>query len=434
MFVWGALWAACTSGPQPSGPPLPLAFEGGEVPTNLLMISLDTTRRDRIGHLAQLPTTPFLDARMAEGVVLGDHRSCSNWTAPSMICATTGLTPLEQGFWPGSGDPEVEDIPAELPSLARILSGAGWQTRLVTANPVFSDRLGAGDGFEHATVLDFADAGEVLSRSLPEAAQLIGAGPWYLHLHFVDPHRPYCPPPAYRGAAEALPPLGFDVCGALPEALEALEAGDEAYRALLVQHVDAIYRGAVRYLDDVLAQLWSELDAMGLLDDVLVVFLTDHGEQLMERGVFDHGYALYAEESRAAAGLWARTLAPGSWWGPTLHQDLAATLFELYDVDPGGPVSGIPLGSAPDDRAVGVMAYSWHDAGAVQLSVVHGDRQLHTTWDGGHELYELDTDPGELHDVYRPDHPDLEGLWAQLRPLMEQVEARWPHLGPPAGP
>lgn len=435
MFAWAAWLAACTStqAPTPTGSSGPLAFADGRVPTNLLMISLDTTRRDRIGHLAQLDTTPFLDGLLAGGVVLEDHRSCSNWTAPSMICATTGRTPLELGFWPGSGDPEVAGISAELPSLARTMSRAGWQTQLITANPIFSDTYGAGDGFDEATVLDFADAHDVLDRSLPRAAQLLGEQPWYLHLHFFDPHRPYCPPPDYRDEVRALPALGFDVCTELQAATAALEARDAAYRALLIEHVDAMYRGELRYLDDVLAQLWDELGGMGVLDDTLVVFLTDHGEQLLERGVFDHGFELHAEENRAMAGLWARALAPSRWRGPTLHQDLAATLFELYDLDPGEPVSGIPLGQAPDDRAVAVMAYSQVDAGAVQLSAVQGDRQLHTTWDGAHELYELDTDPTEQLDVYRPDHPGVEVLWSALQPTIDQVVDTWPHLGAPAG-
>lgn len=434
MLSW-ILWTACTSPePSPGASGVPLAFEGDRVPTNLLVISLDTTRRDRLGQLAGLDTAPFLDGLASEGVLLADHRSCSNWTAPSMICATTGRTPLDLGFWPNSGDASVDGVPDTLPSLARALSEEGWRTQLVTANPIFSDQFGAGDGFDDAIVLDFADADAVLDRALPVAARLIGESPWYLHLHLFDPHRPYCPPPAYRGALDALDPLGFDVCASLPEAIEALQVRDEAYRALLLQHVDALYRAEIRRMDDALAELFDALGSMSLLEDVLVVWLTDHGEQLLERGQIDHGFALHAEENRAAAGLWARTLRPGRWEGPTLHQDLAATLFDLYEIAPETPLSGIPLGHAPVDRGVAVMAYSRVDAGSVQVSVIQGDRQLHTDWDGTHQLFELDVDPLEASDVYTRDHPDAGALWSALGPLLGQIEATWPHLGPAPAP
>lgn len=136
------------------------------------------------------------------------------------------------------------------------------------------------------------------------------------------------------------------------------------------------YRGELRYFDDTLAGLWADLDGRGLLDDTLVVFFTDHGEQQMERGVLDHGFELYAEENRSVAGFWAKTLVPGTWTGPTLHTDLPVTVLGLLGLPSTG--TGIPLGQALDH-------------GVPQLSIVRGDRQLHQDWDGVHTFQRCGT-------------------------------------------
>src|SRR4029079_10028625 len=85
-----------------------LAF--GHAPRNLLVISLDTTRRDRVGFFDEdLTTTPNLDAAFADGVILADHRSCSNWTSPSAYCAHSGNSYLDDDVWLTSGSEARRD-------------------------------------------------------------------------------------------------------------------------------------------------------------------------------------------------------------------------------------------------------------------------------------------------------------------------------------
>jgi hypothetical protein len=69
----------------------------GATPRNLLVISVDTTRRDRVGLLSDYDdTTPNFDVIFSDGVILADHRSCSNWTAPSSYCAQSGTSTSKQ--------------------------------------------------------------------------------------------------------------------------------------------------------------------------------------------------------------------------------------------------------------------------------------------------------------------------------------------------
>src|SRR5687768_9669747 len=82
-----------------------LVFHGA-LPRNLMVVSVDTTRRDFLSYFSGSGLTPNLDAILNQSYVLADHRSCSNWTGPSMTCVVSGKTPGENGFWPGSGLPD----------------------------------------------------------------------------------------------------------------------------------------------------------------------------------------------------------------------------------------------------------------------------------------------------------------------------------------
>ncbi|MCB9689381.1 MAG: sulfatase-like hydrolase/transferase [Alphaproteobacteria bacterium] len=432
------LFAACTRSTSPAGHSAtpdrgPLVFADGRTPTNLLVITLDTTRRDRIGRFSgRGDTTPFLDARMAEGVVLEDHRSCSNWTAPSMICATTGNSPYELGFWPGSGDPEVPSD-ADLRTVAKSLSHAGYGTTLITGNRIFSDVvLRTAQGFGSVKVRDYAPAEEIAALGRTAVADRMASGdPWYVHLHFMDPHRPYCPPQRYLGELDDLPDIGVDVCDGLADATERYPDEDASWQQALLARVDATYRAELRSFDDQLASLWADLDASGALDDTLVVFATDHGEQQMERGVIDHGFELYAEENRSTAAFWAKGLSPRVWTGPTLHTDLAVTLWTLYGLEVPEKASGLVLGAAPADRPRRVMAYSRVDHGPPQLGIVEPGFVLHYDFAGGRAAHRTDADPAELSDVYDAADPQVIAAWREMSAFVDDVQAAFPSAGVP---
>ncbi len=111
-----------------------LEFDG-PTPTNVLLISVDTLRRDTVGRYAGTEDTPFVDGLLASGLVLEDHAGCSNWTAPSFHCLYTGARPLDLGFVVESGDDQVPGTPRRLDTLPEALEEVGFTGRLVTSNP-----------------------------------------------------------------------------------------------------------------------------------------------------------------------------------------------------------------------------------------------------------------------------------------------------------
>jgi arylsulfatase A-like enzyme len=427
--MWGWI-LACRSPAEPLTAPVEptpfgaLAFDGAP-PTNLIVLSLDTTRRDHLGAFGGVVTTPLLDARLEGGLRLLDHRSCSNWTAPSMACATTGRSPWELGFWPGTSDDEVPGFPRAIPSLARVLGQAGYDTRLVTGNAVFSSALAA-DGFRRETVRDYGGAKELTELALAEAEEL-GDGPFYLHVHYMDPHQPFCPPEEVAPAPGSFPDVGVDPCDGLQDAIAEWDSHDDTWRAAVLEGADAFYRAELGWFDLQLDTLWEGLDGAGLLDDALVVFHTDHGEQLMERGVLDHGFELHAEENRAAAAFWARTLVPGTVETPTSHEDLGATTFAVLGHAPAVPPSGFVVGSAPEGRVRRLFAYSRYDHGAPQLGIVRGGTVALADWGGAPGAWDTGADPAEL----LPPRPPDDDVAAELSRFAEELRATWPHLGGP---
>jgi arylsulfatase A-like enzyme len=411
-----------------------------ETPRNVLVISLDTTRRDRVGVFSGLDTTPNFDAVFSDGVVLEDHRSCSNWTAPSSYCAQSGRSHLDDDVWLTSGgwgsrDRRVDWPPTDMPTLASILSDAGFHTTLVTTNSHFSSAYnGNGYGFEREIHRYWQRSDVAVAAAIDESEDLGADGaPWYFHVHFFDPHSPYVAPRGYWTDPRMDCPWSL---GSQSVQYRLLGGGtwwrldgeeQELARACLLN----MYDGGLRYWDEHFGEMWTSFEERGLLDDTLVVFWTDHGESFGEHDdLFFHGVSLHETENRATAAFWAQDIEPLRWTGPTTHQDIAPTILRALDV-PLGDHTGTVLGHARHDRVRIGFNYL---RGYVNptISAVQGDRKLMYWWDGRKRFYDLATDPDEENDLYDASDPAVIALWEELQPIVEHTDEVWPRLNPTA--
>jgi arylsulfatase A-like enzyme len=425
-----------------------LVFDG-DPPTNVLMISIDTTRKDQLGIYSTEPSvTPFLDSLAESGVRLDDHQQCSNWTFGSTSCTLAGRLPEETGFIPSLnlslGDPDNQ-VPDGQRTLATRLRAAGYYTLLSTSNGWLGPDVNNAQGYADVEQPFNVDATNMFSEATDLLADQLDAGPlpWLVHVHLIEPHAAYNPPDEYLAEEAKLPPLpdgvnldnqfGHYAAAAFwpsipPEGQANLEA-----------HLWARYRGELAYLDDQLEEIWPALDASGVLDDTLVLFWTDHGEQFWERGNQSHAYDLQAEENDGVLFFWAKNLVPGKWTGPTHAVDLVPTVLDAVGVavDPlDPPLAGEIVGLAAPDRA----RFATSDArmGLGQMVTVEGWK-LAFNFDGTLRLYDRNTDPHELVDLYvsTPDDPHVAELWDHLLPrvlLLQDLrpgrELVWP-LGLP---
>jgi arylsulfatase A-like enzyme len=303
----------------------------------------------------------------------------------------------------------------------------------VTANPLFSSRHnGSGYGFEHELRLNWQGADAAVERAI-RASRGLGADgePWYFHLHFIDPHSPYQSPRGYWTDPRLECPWS-----ASDEGVQERLAGgglwmslDEEERELARTCLLNIYEGDLRYWDERFAEIWSDFDSRGLLDDTLVVFWTDHGEAFGEHDdEFNHGATLYDAENRATAAFWAQDIEPLHWTGPTTHQDIVPTVLEALEV-PLGEHSGRVVGQARHDRVR--VGFNFSGASGIPIiSAVQGDDKLMYWWDGTKRFYDLAVDPDEEDDIYDASDPRVIALWDELQPIVEHTDDVWPGLNP----
>lgn len=395
----------------------------GAVPKNLLIVSVDTFRRDLMARYGGEGFAPVLDRMAEEGVALDAHRSCSNWTFPSVLCANYGATNLDVGYSPDLRDPDNAWAPEDVPTLANRLSDAGWRTMLVTSNGWFSADRNTDLGFDTSERPDDRRTQSVFGTGMERLgeATALGADRWYLHLHVKEAHPAYNPPEEYLAGLEGLAPIEYD----LTDFDEHYDAGavwpalTDEERELLLAHLRVRYHGEVRWMSDQLEVAFEEMDAAGFLDDTLVVFWTDHGEQFWEHGEQTHAYGLNAEENDGVAFFWAKNIVPGAWDGTTSLIDIAPTVLSLLDVPTDPTVTGFPVGEAPDDRVLDFVTVG--RLGPVQ-SVVGGGWKLVYRWTTGERwLYDVVNDPAETTDLYDPEHPQAIALGETLWPRVEAM-------------
>ena len=418
--------------------PTVLPLFDGPPPTNILVLSVDTLRADHVAPRGEI--TPFLAELAAESLVLTDFTSCSDWTVAATACVLSGASNLDRAVDRGMVPILVRNVLRAIPPgeamLPTWLGEAGFSSLLVTSNNYFSDAHGNAQGFDQIVWTGPVPSTGVWQAAVRRLDPAEGGtplpSPWLLHLHFFEPHRPYTAPAEHIVGLEALPPVPFDL-----SSVPGQEAADRAMAAkpptVTDEEAEAIkesmrlrYAGEVRWLDAQLREIWADLDARGLLDDTLVVFWTDHGEELWEHGPAGHGYLLHRGENDGAAMFWAKNIVPGVWDGPTQGIDLTPTLLELYGLERPETVTGLPIGTAPADRVR--FAFSDGFVGPVH-SVRRGSSLLQFRWPEDEErenleLYDLSVDPRELTSLYDPSAPsdEVRELWDLLRPQVIAAE------------
>jgi len=409
----------------PADSPPPGGSTSDNPPQNLLIITMDTTRRDLLGRYGgDTETLAVADTLAAEGLALDQHRSCSNWTMASMMCLTSGLDPLGAGYLPSVFAGE-DAVASGLHPLAERLSG--FSSHLVTANSWFTADHGLADGFETEDFPADRSALGIFETGAERVveAQAAGATRWYLHLHLMEPHSPYAPPDAYLDAVSELPPAPWDWDLTLRadhyEAVRSWNDLPEDEQALLTLWLQTLYEADVRWMNDQMAEGLADFEAAGLLRDTLVVLAADHGEQFFEHGEATHAHDLTHEENDSFAVFWAPgRIAPQSWTEPTSHEDIMPTVLQLLGEPVPEGLDGRPVGDARADRVLAAFS-NGRGEGPMQSVLVDGWKLLYRWGTGQKRLYDLRTDPLETEDLYLAEPERAEALWEELGPRQRQA-------------
>jgi len=407
---------------------------------------VDTLRADRLGcHGYARDTSPRLDALARGGVLFERAHAPANWTQPSVAALLSGRMPgaFDAGF--------ASAAPEGLVMAAEHFAAAGYATAGFTATVATAARFGFAQGHEEYEELDLLldpdqrtkRAGEVYGadRLVDEARRWLDrrargaapdARPFVLYLHSVDPHAPYGGPtagPSFAGPYDG--PIDGSVAG-IAQAQREGYVFTEADR----RHVSDLYDDDVRFNDAQLGALADELAARGLLQDTLLVVVSDHGEELWERGALGHGHAnLHAELTHVPLVLhWPAGL-PAGRRVPSLvgTLDLLPTLLELCGLPPAADAEGRSLaalarGAAPADAPA--LLLDRCKGGAPVSALRTPAWLLHAGGAPGVSgLFDLGADPAARSDVAGAHAAEEGRLRAALAALVARRDAAWAGLG-----
>ncbi|MGD8628434.1 MAG: sulfatase [bacterium] len=269
---------------------------GNETPTtNLVLIGVDTLRPDHLGCYGYGPSTsPNIDRLAENGVLFENVVSPCPWTLPSFASIFTSLYPSQHG---ASGPRSA--LRKGFPTLASILLENGYATGAIINAPYLKGKFHMDRGFDfyYMTPPEGRDA----DGTTEDALRWIddnSTGTFFMFAHYFDTHIPYAPPAPYDSlfdpgyAGKVRKPFNPKW---LPRArlhgLERITKLNQADR----DHIEALYDGEVAYTDAAIGDLIDGLEARGLTDNTLIVFLSDHGEEFFEHGGFEHGHSLFGE-------------------------------------------------------------------------------------------------------------------------------------------
>jgi arylsulfatase A-like enzyme/Tfp pilus assembly protein PilF len=378
----------------------------GEQPLNLLLITLDTTRADRIGCYGHSAIeTPHLDRLATDGVRFANAMSPVPITTPSHATILTGRYPLAHGV----RDNGLFVLGDEQMTLAELLHDAGYATgAAVGAFPVtaqfgldqgfelyndhlnvgFEDHLGNRAAPKHDLFFDERPAARVNEAIAPWLDEQKNR-PFFAWVHYFDPHQPFEPQPPF----------------------------DQLY-------AHDLYDGEIAYADRCIGYLLGRLERSGALDRTIVVVVGDHGEGLGEHNEVTH--AVLAYNSTLHVPLIVR-LPPGTGPGGRVVEqrvstvDVLPTVLDLLEVGAPDGVQGRSLVPLWNDSVRGAAPPA-HYAENLSPRLTHGWGELRVLFDGPlkyihgprPELFDLAVDPGETNDISAERPADVRRMKALL--------------------
>ena len=341
-------------------------------PRSLVIVTLDTTRADRLPTYGFASiTTPAIDWLSREGVVFDQAMSVAPLTLTAHSSLFTGLYPAHHGVRDNGDRP----LAPEKTTLADVLHARGFHTGAFVGSTVLSSDRGLSRGFD--VYDDGASEGGKAPRRRPAndvVDRALGwldansAAPFFLWVHFYDAHAPQT----------------------LPDAFRRTYAGD-------------LYAGGIAFADSQLERLIDALRSKGVLDSTAVIVAGDHGESLGEHGENEHGIFLYEGTLHVPLIVRAPGLSPQRVGGLASLVDVMPSVLDLFGLAPmpGDGMSLVPAVRGRHDlpertvyaESMYARRFGWSPLRALRdgrFKLVDAPRP---------ELYDLDTDPFEEHDL-----------------------------------
>ncbi len=411
----------------PPAPPA-VARSGRFTDANVVIVMLDALRPDFITTYRGIAPTPAIDALALDGTRFEDARAVAPWTNQSVYSLLTGRYPE------GHGVAGWRDAPArDLRTLFQTAYAAGYHTALWSEHPLY--RLARALRYDLDSYIDtrprlreemreYLNQTSVMTEDDGRVDVFRNDKPNFVMYHLLPPHAPYEPDPDGIGWGGPSPRWadsmnkGFRTdLDITPASLQGFSrhVGDNPPDQADIDYVTARYQDNIRYADELVGKIVDGLKRSGRYDDTMIILLSDHGEAFYEHGHFLHTWPLYDEMLRIPLVIkWPESddTYQRAVTRPVTTVDIAPTVLDalgMADEDPGYQgESLLPLvfdGFFPSRAVyastVGVANGAGDDEPLAPMTsliempykVIHDKRSGHL------ELYDLESDPGELIDL-----------------------------------
>ncbi len=372
----------------------------GRPAPNVVLISIDTLRADRLGSYGGTRVeTPAIDALARGGVRFAKAYSPVPLTLPAHWTIHTGFEPWHHGVV--DNGMTLDTPPGE--TLAERFAAAGYDTAAFVSASILQRTFGLDRGFSRYDDGPAADGAlDQLLHATGRAGERVDQAlawlrrerqkPFFLWLHLYDPHAPYDPPAEFRARYAQRP-----------------------------------YDGEVAFVDTQVARLFAALDRAGTADDTLVVLLSDHGESLGEHGEQTHGILLYDATLhvplifRLPRALPAGTVRSE----PVTLADVAPTVLALAGLPAKAPTDGLDLfGPALPSRRLAAISESPHRRFGWATLVAIREGIWKYVQAPRPELYRVDLDPAERLDRIAAEPARAGELGRAARTIEKEMKER----------
>jgi len=389
--------------------------------TGVLLVVVDTLRADRLDcYGGALGLTPNMDAFASEGVLFRNAYSHAPWTLPSFASLLTSTYPSQHKAGGRIGG--FNRLRPETDTVGKSFQRAGFKTASVVNVDFAAAAFGMDNGFDVVDAMGNENnhvariAAGTTDTALHWLDKMKGR-PFFLLVHYFDPHLVYEPPTPFRERFARVEDRGSGTTlfGEAREIL-AFRQGKLNLDQAMIERLEALHNGEVAYTDQELGRLIKGLDERGLREKTVVVITADHGEEFFDHGGFEHGHTLYNELIHVPLLIRAPGRVPAGAEVDSVvrHIDLAPTLCALAGVDRSASFEGLDLsplwerGAPRKDRPVFAEGYFWgperHYCRVADdyKTIVYEDRKTV-------EIYNIKTDPAERHNL-APSQPALRKL------------------------
>jgi arylsulfatase A-like enzyme/Tfp pilus assembly protein PilF len=347
---------------------------------SVILVTIDTLRADHVGSYGYAAAeTPNIDALARAGARFTHAYTPVPITLPAHTSLLTGMFPMATGIHDFSGN----KLPANIPTLARILREQGYTTAAFIGSAVLDSRFGLNQGFD--TYFDHFDFSRLLETNLDqmerrgdlvvdEALSWLKRSPrrpLFLWVHLYDPHHPYTPPEPFASRFRARP-----------------------------------YDGEIAFADAQAGRLFSALQQEGIFNSSLVVLAGDHGEGLGEHGEETHGFFIYNSTLHIPLVIKVPGAAPRVVEEEVSLTDVMPTILQALKISAPASLQGRSAlglvqgraGSSPSnlyaETYLPLLHFRWNQLRSLQS---RGIKYIEAPKP---EIYDLKTDPNELRNLF----------------------------------